>query len=242
MTEPVWITRCFAALMLGISAYAACRLIASRLWRRKVELDADIVHLLMGIAMAGMLSAPLNPLPDRAWEAVFALATAWFAGRAVRTRARSAAYGWRCRLPVPHFIESIAMLYMMLSIGGGMGSSKSMDMPGMDSSAAGERFPAVALLLAVFMLGYVAWLGSQMAELGPSAASTKGGSATRLALAYNRSTPDSRRATAQAPPSCDRGAPRDAMAVSGAIIAPRAAVSYKIAMGITMALMLIVAL
>ncbi len=35
----------------------------SRLWRRQTELDGDGMHVVMGVAMAGMLVARLNPLP-----------------------------------------------------------------------------------------------------------------------------------------------------------------------------------
>ena len=43
--------------------------------------DIDVAHLLMAIAMAGMLAASLQTLPNGAWEVIFGVLTAWFAYR-----------------------------------------------------------------------------------------------------------------------------------------------------------------
>jgi hypothetical protein len=43
--------------------------------------DTGIAHLLMGIAMAGMLAPDVNALPPQAWEAIFGVLAAWFAWR-----------------------------------------------------------------------------------------------------------------------------------------------------------------
>ncbi len=86
MTSPVWLDGAFAALMLLVAVCCAARLALGRLRERITELDADGLHVLMGVAMAGMFEPLLNPFPDVAWRAIFAAAAAWFAWQAVRAR------------------------------------------------------------------------------------------------------------------------------------------------------------
>ena len=78
MAGPGWLTGLLAALMLTVAAYNATRLVAAPRWGRAAELDADGVHVVMGVAMAGMLAPGLSFAPARLWQAVFAAAGAWF--------------------------------------------------------------------------------------------------------------------------------------------------------------------
>ncbi len=55
MTGPFWLAGILAALMLATAAYCATRLIIARAHRRPDERDVDLVHTVMGVAMAGML-------------------------------------------------------------------------------------------------------------------------------------------------------------------------------------------
>ncbi len=86
MGGPAWLTGIFAALMIAVAAYCASRLVVVRWWPRPTDLDADGVHVAMGVAMAGMLVAGLRFLSSGIWEAVFAAAAAWFAWQFVRVR------------------------------------------------------------------------------------------------------------------------------------------------------------
>ena len=79
MTGPAWIPAGLAALMLLLAGLSAGRMVASKVRRRQTEFDADGVHILMGIAMAGMFEPRLSPLPAGLWQAAFAAAAAWFA-------------------------------------------------------------------------------------------------------------------------------------------------------------------
>ena len=71
--------------MLVVAAVSAGRLVAARPWQRGPRqaalADIDVAHLLMAIAMAGMLVSGLRTLPDGAWEAVFSVMTVWFGYR-----------------------------------------------------------------------------------------------------------------------------------------------------------------
>ena len=92
MAGPGWLTGLLAAVMLTVAAYNATRLVAAPRWGRAAELDADGMHVVMGVAMAGMLTPGLSFAPARLWQAVFAAAGAWFGWQFLRTRSGQAAW------------------------------------------------------------------------------------------------------------------------------------------------------
>src|SRR5882672_1832844 len=114
---PAWILDVLAALMLVVAAVSAARIAAARPWRRHaVVADTDVAHLLMAIAMAGMLTPALGFLPDAAWEVAFALLAVWFTVRVLadaRHGGIRALAGGHC---APHLVHSGAMLYMFLAV------------------------------------------------------------------------------------------------------------------------------
>ena len=171
MAGPSWLAAALAAVMIATAIYCAGRLAAARLWRRFTEVDADSLHVAMGVAMAGMLLPRLSPLPVTAWEAVFGASAAWFAYRAARSRLRRNAAGsrWRCSHPVAHLVESAAMIYMLAVLPGSWPGwpGRAMAMPGMGGgpAAAGGSLSALAVILALFMIGYVLWTADQLTAL-----------------------------------------------------------------------------
>jgi hypothetical protein len=231
LSGPAWLTAGFAALMLLVAAYCSGRLAIWWLRGRGSELDADSVHVLMGVAMAGMLEPRLSTVPDTAWLGMFAAAATWFAAQAIRARIRGAPGGLVSAHPAPHAAESAVMLYMLLAArpadryhGAAMAS-----MSGARGSATSN--PALAMVLALFTLGYVLWTTDQLA--GSSRART----GARRTMAGDRSgmpacgVAASRRGSwqVQNPPG-PAGQPR---------LAPRLAACYKIAMGAGMSYMLV---
>ena len=66
MAPPSWLAGVLAALLLVIAGYCATRLATARRWRRSTDPGADTMHIVMGVAMAGMLVPWLNPLQARA--------------------------------------------------------------------------------------------------------------------------------------------------------------------------------
>ena len=118
MAGPSWLAGTFAAVMILTAAYSASRLAVSRLRGQATEFDADALHAVMGAAMAGMLVPRLNVLPDSVWVAVFGIAAAWFGWHALRAAGLGISGGSPCRFPVPHLIECVAMLYMLLPVHG----------------------------------------------------------------------------------------------------------------------------
>ena len=128
MGGPGWLAGTFAAVMIATAVYCVSRLVSARRWRRPTEYDVDGVHVLMGVAMAGMLVPRLNVFWDSGWEVIFAAAMAWFGGRAIRGYRHHPARSHRAPHDLEHLLASGAMLYMLMaasarSAGPGPGSA-----------------------------------------------------------------------------------------------------------------------
>jgi hypothetical protein len=246
---PAWILDIFAALMLVVAAVSAGRLAAARPWRLGVQraalADIDVAHLLMAIAMAGMLTAGLQTLPNGAWEVIFGILTAWFAYRVVRdlqvsgTRALA---GGHC---APHLIHAAAMLYMFAALttpaahGSGMSG-----MTGMGTLS----LPVVAFIFALALIGYSIWDLDQLSGPGASGhyslATAHVAPAGRVLAGIGSSAgawPASAAGASEqdpAPPS----PPPPAASFSSVILSPWVATSCRIVMGVTMAFMLVISI
>lgn len=185
MGGPAWLTGIFAALMLTVAVYCAGRLITARWWHRPTEPDTDGAHVVMGVAMAGMLETGLRT-------------------------------PWRCLHPAPHLVECVAMLFMFLVLP--TTAAVKSTMAAMTASATESRFSFLALALALYMFGYVVWVGDRLTVRTPA-----------LALAGAQ-------ATGSGPAGCTSTPP------TRPYLAPRCAALCKIAMGVTMGYMLILML
>ena len=229
MGSPAWLTGIFAALMLAVATYCAGRLAVARRWQRPTEFDTDAGHVLMGVAMAGMLVARLRILPAATWEAVFGAGAAWFAWQVLQSRRRAPATSWRCLHPAPHLVECAAMLYMFLVLpplaGRGMAAM----------SAAGSSYSFLALVMALFMVGYVVRVADRLTIRAPA-----------LAVAQAGPAPMAAPAPPAAPAPANTPAPGGRVSASTLsarpYLAPRCAALCKIAMGLTMAYMLVLML
>ena len=154
---PAWVLAILAALMLVVAGVSAVRLGLARPWQKgAVVTDTDVSHLFMGIAMAGMLVSSLTTLPNGAWEVIFALLTVWFGYRVIRDARRSgvrALAGGHC---APHLVHSAAMLYMFLALATAPGG------PGMSAMGGGSatqtlKYPTLAFVFALILVGYAIW-------------------------------------------------------------------------------------
>ncbi|TVZ07032.1 DUF5134 domain-containing protein [Trebonia kvetii] len=281
---PAWILDALAALMLVVAAVSAARIVLARPWRCGAFVaDTDVAHLLMAIAMAGMLTPRLGTLPDTAWEAVFSLLAVWFASRVARearTNGRGALAGAHC---APHLVHSVSMLYMFLAAtappartgtGEGMGGMSA----GAGSAAMTLSLPTLAFVFAFILVGYAVWdldqlsgrrystgrhdaglrvslagvapvgaaqVGVGQVGVGQVAASETG--ARAAARTYDARHADQAGAassggTVGAVDGCGRdGAPRTGGAAAF-LLSPAVTVGCRIAMGVTMAFMLLIAL
>jgi hypothetical protein len=241
MGAPGWLPDIFAALMLTVAVYCTSRLVVARWWRRPTELDTDGAHVVMGVAMAGMLVTGLRTLPTGMWEAVFAVGAGWFGWRMLQGRRRTARSAWRCLHPVPHLVECAAMLFMLAVLPASLAvRSAASGMAGMSVTPTASRFSVLALVLALFMFGYVAWVGDRLTFRSPA-----------LALPGQPSLATAPSAMTPSPPASgsEPGEQADATAAgcggSGPalrFLAPRCSALCKITMGVTMGYMLIMIL
>jgi Domain of unknown function (DUF5134) len=262
MTTPAWILEIFAAIMLVVAAVSAARLVALRPWRlgrAAVVADTDVSHLLMAIAMAGMLAAGLRTLPNGAWEVIFGVLTAWFAYQVTRDARREGTRALAAGHCAPHLVHAGAMLYMFLALtapaaGGGSG------MGGMGGSGMQTlSLPLLAFLFALALIGYSVWDLDQVSGPGagghysfaaprpvPVLAGVGVGAGSDGALGSERSAasavPVGVAAAAQPEVADDTlsCAVPASIAGSSQVLAPWVATGCRIAMGVTMALMLII--
>ena len=257
---PAWILDAFAALMLLVAAVSAARLVAARPWQRgAVVTDTDIAHLLMAIAMAGMLVASLTTLPNGAWEVIFGLLIAWFAYRVIRdARANGvrALAGGHC---APHLAHSAAMLYMFLALAapaaGGSGTS---GMGGASGSQA-LRYPTLAFVFALILVGYSIWDLDQLsgrphnraganislAGVAPAGVPAMAGAETAVATFSGSQATGAQASDRPGAAPADQAAHGGGARESGTtvrhwLLSPGTTVGCRIAMGVTMAFMLLI--
>ncbi len=228
---PAWILDIFAAIMLVVAAASCARLVAARPWSRlPVTADIDLAHVLMGIAMAGMLAPGLRTLPDGAWTAVFAVVTAWFGWRVVGTvRSRRTAGHARGHL-LPHLVHGAAMVYMFAAVSSA-GQSGGAGMGGMTGSAAGTlRLPTLGLVFILLMAGWAVWDLDQISG-SPAGGSPAGGVPAAGDQGAGVALAGGAGGVAVAVP---------AVPAAAVVLDSRVATGCRIAMGVTMALMLVI--
>jgi hypothetical protein len=281
---PTWLLDVAAALMLAVAAVSMARLVAARPWRRgAVVFDTDVAHLLMAIAMAGMLAPALRKLPDTAWEVIFGALAAWFAVRVARdawTNGMRALADGHC---APHLVHSCSMIYMFLAMTAAASGAGGMSGPGGMPDGAGPdamtlRYPTLALLFAFVLVGYAVWDLDQLSgrrynlriprvSLGgitargipvPGRPVLAGAESETLALPDPGTPHGSMPPRGSAPPP---GPPPEAVDLaarqsedtarkkagvgewgSGFLLSPAVTIGCRIAMGVTMAFMLFVAI
>jgi Domain of unknown function (DUF5134) len=172
MAGPAWLADSFAALMLLTALYCAARLVLARTQRRPAEQDVDLVHVLMGVAMAGMLAPralllaglaqPGGALWAVTWSLVFGVATVWFAARIALSYRATGRLRPAGSHHLPHLIMSGTMVYMLAVV------ARPAELSGAGAAAAAGpavHFPLLALILAQFMVGYVMWSADRLPAL-----------------------------------------------------------------------------
>jgi len=215
MGGPAWLTAIFAAASLAVAVYCAGRLVVARRGHRPTELDTDGAHVIMGVAMAGMLVSGLRTLPSAIWEVVFAAGAAWFGYRMLQARRGAQPSPWRSSHPLPHLVECAAMVFMFLILPASAAAR------GIAMTATESRFSFLTLPLALFLFGYVVWPGDRVTLHVPALAIAAPAGDTRPAIGSGSGS---------------------GFAATQSYLAPRCAAICKITMGITMGYMLILML
>jgi len=165
MTAPPWLRLVITALMIAIACGSGLRLGASLRHGRQAEPDADAagLHALMGVAMAGMLEPRLSVLPAVAWQVTFAASATWFGWKSLLASRAPAGVVPRHGVPLPHLIESLAMIYMLLP---GIAATPAVTMPATHQAWLAGSSEIIALLLALSMAGYTIWAASAFSLVG----------------------------------------------------------------------------
>ncbi len=265
MGGQAWLADILAGVMLATTVYCVARIVVTRMQRRPAEHDIDAVHALMGVAMAGMLVASLHTLPNDVWAALFGVAAAYYAWligvgiRASRTgqapaAAAASADGQRPpqagphrHLHLPHLAMCLAMVYMLLAVPAAMSLAGhgGMSMGG----SSGARFPLLALLLTLILAGFVILDTDRLSRLRSVAVAQARPIRVEAALALARAG-----VTADLGPGYLAGAtetpaagpaaqpPASPAGRTAGPVAPGLALCCQIAMGATMAYMLVLML
>ena len=222
MGGPAWLTAIFAAASLAVAIYCAGRLVVAPRAHRPTELDTDGAHVIMGVAMAGMLVSGLRTLPSAIWEVVFAAAAVWFGCRMLLGRRGAQPSPWRSSHPLPHLVECAAMVFMFLILPASDAAGAATNGMSMTMTATESTFSFLTLPLALYLFGYVVWLGDRVTRPAPAPA---------LAIATARASAGSGYGSGSPSPESARP-----------YLAPHCAAICKITMGITMGYMLILML
>ena len=158
MAHPTWLAYGFVVIMVSVSVYCIGRLaLAHRLGRRN-HYDVNISHVLMGLAMIGMLVPRWNVIPNGLWEVVFGAISAYFLATSIRFIARHGVGGTdddhvhHLSHYLIHMVMGCAMLYMYW-LGMPITASSSTDMS-MSGPPVGGGDPILTLLIVVVLLGF----------------------------------------------------------------------------------------
>jgi hypothetical protein len=261
MGGPSWLAKTLAAVMIATAIYCFSRLVAARRWRRRTDYDVDGVHILMGMAMAGMLVPRLNPFWDSGWEVFFAAALAWFGWQTIRGYRNELAVGRRWAAHhLQHVVACGAMLYMFLAVAPARAGRSGSGMAMGGSAGSATTFPTLALVLTLALVGYVIWTADRFTSLpvvsalratpapvgGAVALALAAGTASGAGIEPSAGRPATRVTQAHADPGAATQVTQT-HAVPGAAqsaqarppMSPRLAACCEIAMGLTMGYMLI---
>ncbi len=242
MAGPSWLADIFAGIMILTAAYCVSRLVISQRQHRPTQHQVDGVHVLMGVAMAGMLVPGLRVFWTGGWEIVFGAAAVWFAWQAIQEiRGQDSAGPLRSH-HLQHVLACTAMLYMFLAAASAKAAVGGSAMSGMAGGAA--HFPTLALVLALALIGYVVWTADRLPALAPvSALAARSTPVPAFAGPGAGTVPADRDTVDQATRSALRDDDQTPSGrYQGAPISPRLAACCEIAMGVTMGYMLILML
>ena len=236
----------FAAVMLVVALYSAGRLVAARAWSRPIHVDIDVAHVLMGVAMAGMLDPGLNPIGSGVWEVVFSLLGLWFLWRCYQFLADpGTGFGYdehvhRLSRRVIHLVMSSSMLYMYLAAAATTGSGMSMTAP----TGAGANFVGLPLLFVATLFASAVWQLDGLSRYAPSRRNLVGTAATTdtgISTGPRGSWEHSGKSQGETSQCQEPGSPEPGSCPQPSL-APRLEMGCHIAMCITMGYMLILVL
>jgi hypothetical protein len=161
MAHPTWLAYGFAALMVSVSVYCIGRLVLAKRLNRRNHVDVNVSHVLMGLAMIGMLVPRWNVIPNVLWELAFGVLALYFLAMSVRFVARHGVIGLdddhvhHLSHYSIHMFMGCAMLYMYwlgMPITATSGSAMSMS-----GAPAGVGDPGLTLFIIAVLLASAIW-------------------------------------------------------------------------------------
>jgi hypothetical protein len=148
----------------AVACFCAGRLLLGLLWHRPAERDVDVVHVVMGAAMAGMLIGSFSGRWMLVWMPAFLASAAWFGWRVWR---ELPAGGHTADGHLPHLVASIAMLYMLVAMWWLAPAGSSYAMGAMPSMRVGsDGVPVLAVGVAALLVVDAALSASRMLTVG----------------------------------------------------------------------------
>jgi len=233
--------------MIAVSIYCAVRLLTSRAFRRQINVDVNVAHVTMGVAMAGMLVPALTTLPMGVWEAVFVGLAGWFSWQSVRFLARHFGQSAGRDLHhvshyLTHLVMSCAMLYMYLAAPtGGAASAGGMSMGG--ATGATANFVGLPLFFLIVLCASAVWhIDSLSLSSSNQLALVSAMGANELTGGGGRAIPQGQTMLAERSSLSVTDAPEGPDLNERPFMAPRLELACHVAMCITMGYMLILML
>lgn len=160
MPRPAWLAYSFAVVMVAISVYCVGRLALARRMGRRNHGDVNVAHVLMGVAMAGMLAPSWRVLPVGLWQVVFGAVVAYFLVLSVRFVASHGVSGTdddhvhHLSHYAIHLLMACAMLYMYW-LGSRAGAASGVAM--MTSAPGGPGDPGLTFALIGVLVASAVW-------------------------------------------------------------------------------------
>jgi hypothetical protein len=151
VNAPIWLSTLLSLLMVAVACAAVVRLVIAGGWRRSVDYETEVLHLLAGLAAAGLISKWATTLPRPVWAVLFAAAGLYLAVRVARVWSDRSARGPLlaglacCAVLEYAFTADIGPSAIHGSTAGGFTMAGE---PGMIVDTT-ERFPALGLAVVV---------------------------------------------------------------------------------------------
>lgn len=162
-----------AATFVAVAGYCVARLVAATRAPESYpgrHRAVDMAHVLMGVGMAAMLSPAGGPFPMAAWQTVFLLMTAWFAGSWWQSRGGTHDGwhgGWHGN-GLHHALGAAAMLYMLTAMRHSGHSGAPWMAGGLGPEMTGLALPVVGWALAAYFLASAIVLVRWRSPAGPA--------------------------------------------------------------------------
>jgi hypothetical protein len=189
VTGPTWLADSLAVVMAVMALYCASRIVTARRRGQRTEPDVDLVHVAMGGGMAYLLLRTPDWQLTRLGVIGFALAGAYFLTRSARQSVRESDLLGSGAHHFQHALGSGAMIIMFLpathatlstiSSSSMAGMPGMTGMPGMAAHGGPVSLTALAVVLAVLLLGFAV---TNLARMRSATSASSPLLAPRLAL------------------------------------------------------------